>query len=602
MFQNIKEDFRLFKQSKKHILLFEISYKLLAAAVIYPLVFALVNVGMKMAGISYLTNEYILRTVTSPYVIASVLLVLLAAVIYCAYEMSFMLAAYEYKRRDADVTFYATAFSALRKMKRFVKLKNLPMILFYLLAVVFVNVTILANLIFTQTNRNLFRIHILNGKWWLKLILIVVVLLIYAIVFIGIYSFHVFYLEDKSFTQAFKKSFRMVRTHPIRTIGSIVFYNFIVLLLIGLVYGLMSLILIAGVRLLDMAYMGSAVYLSVLKNVQVAVKVALCCIAVPASFLVLTRHYYMFVDIEDIDYPLIYLKERYVKFHKITYGVVIIATAVSLVVNIVESFNHNPFERIAIFHETQITSHRGASLQAPENTLAAFQQAMDDFADYIELDVQMTSDGVLVIMHDDNTLRTTGVDNKISNMTLAEVKRLDAGSWFSEEFAGEKVPTLEEVLELTNGRIKINIEIKAGADGITIARKVAELVEEYHAENQCVVTSFDHSTLIKVKQCNENIRVGYILSVAYGSFYQMEDVDFFSMNASFLTKRTVDAIHNSGKEVYAWTVNNEDAIRNLTNKGVDNIITDNPVLAAETVYSRNTSETMLNMLKYVFNQ
>ena len=551
MFQNIKGDFRLFKQSKKHILLFEISYKLLAAAVIYPLVFALVNVGMKMAGISYLTNEYILRTVTSPYVIVSVLLVLLASVIYCAYEMSFMLAAYEYKRRDADVTFYATAFSALRKMKRFVKLKNLPMILFYLLAVVFVNVTILANLIFTQTNRNLFRIHILNGKWWLKLILIVVVLLIYAIVFIGIYSFHVFYLEDKSFTQAFKKSFRMVRTHPIRTIGSIV---------------------------------------------------ALCCIAVPASFLVLTRHYYLFVDIEDIDYPLIYLKERYVKFHKITYGVVIIATAVSLVVNIVESFNHNPFERIAIFHETQITAHRGASLQAPENTLAAFQQAMDDFADYIELDVQMTSDGVLVIMHDDNTLRTTGVDNKISNMTLAEVKRLDAGSWFSEEFAGEKVPTLEEVLELTNGRIKINIEIKAGADGITIARKVAELVEEYHAENQCVVTSFDHSTLIKVKQCNENIRVGYILSVAYGSFYQMEDVDFFSMNASFLTKRTVDAIHNSGKEVYAWTVNNEDAIRNLTNKGVDNIITDNPVLAAETVYSRNTSETMLNMLKYVFNQ
>ena len=82
----------------------------------------------------------------------------------------------------------------------------------------------------------------------------------------------------------------------------------------------------------------------------------------------------------------------------------------------------------------------------------------------------------------------------------------------------------------------------------------------------------------------------------------MEDVDFFSMNASFLTKRTVDAIHNSGKQVYAWTVNNEDAIRNLTNNGVDNIITDNPVLAAETVYSRNTSETMLNMLKYVFNQ
>ncbi|MDO5402156.1 MAG: glycerophosphodiester phosphodiesterase family protein, partial [Eubacteriales bacterium] len=73
-------------------------------------------------------------------------------------------------------------------------------------------------------------------------------------------------------------------------------------------------------------------------------------------------------------------------------------------------------------------------------------------------------------------------------------------------------------------------------------------------------------------------------------------------NASFLTKRIVDAIHKSGKEVYAWTVNGEEAIRNLTNKGVDSIITDNPILAIETVYSRNTSETVLNMLKYVFNQ
>ena len=82
----------------------------------------------------------------------------------------------------------------------------------------------------------------------------------------------------------------------------------------------------------------------------------------------------------------------------------------------------------------------------------------------------------------------------------------------------------------------------------------------------------------------------------------MEDVDFFSVNAAFLTKRLVDAIHNSGKQIHAWTVNNQSSIKNLSNKGVDNIITDDPVLARETVYSRNTSETIVNMAKYVFNR
>ena len=120
--------------------------------------------------------------------------------------------------------------------------------------------------------------------------------------------------------------------------------------------------------------------------------------------------------------------------------------------------------------------------------------------------------------------------------------------------------------------------------------------------DDCVITSFDYKAIKKAKQCNEDIQVGYILSVAYGDFYEMDDVDFFSMNASFLSKQIVDAIHNSGKQVYAWTVNNATSIKNLTNKGVDNIITDDPVLARETIYSRDTSETLVNMAKYVFNQ
>ncbi len=126
--------------------------------------------------------------------------------------------------------------------------------------------------------------------------------------------------------------------------------------------------------------------------------------------------------------------------------------------------------------------------------------------------------------------------------------------------------------------------------------------EKYNMENDCVITSFSSSALLAAKSCDENIRVGYILSAAYGDYYDMKNIDFFSVNAAFLSKRTIDAIHNSGKQVYAWTVNNKDSIKNLTNKGVDGVITDNPVLARETIYSRDTSETIVNMIRYVFNQ
>ena len=247
-------------------------------------------------------------------------------------------------------------------------------------------------------------------------------------------------------------------------------------------------------------------------------------------------------------------------------------------------------------------AHRGASTETPENTMAAFQKAIDDMADYIELDVQLTSDGEVIVMHDSNAYRTTGVDENIANMTYKEVRRLDAGSWYSVEYKGEKVPGLREVLELAQGKIKLNIELKPADNSEELARKTVALIEKYNMENDCVITSFSSSALSAAKSCDENIRVGYILSAAYGDYYDMKNIDFFSVNAAFLSKRTIDAIHNSGKQVYAWTVNNKDSIKNLTNKGVDGVITDNPVLARETIYSRDTSETIINMIRYVFNQ
>jgi glycerophosphoryl diester phosphodiesterase len=311
--------------------------------------------------------------------------------------------------------------------------------------------------------------------------------------------------------------------------------------------------------------------------------------------------YYSLVDTDYISFDYVDIEEGSDRKNELIYRIILSISTILCVLYVALSFNDNPFERVAIFHSTQVTAHRGNSVDAPENTLAAFRAAIDDMADCIELDIQMTSDGVLVVMHDPSLYRTTGLDKKVTEVTYDEISKLDAGSWYSDEFKGEKVPTLEEVLELVQGKIDLNIEIKTNNTRYEIAKELVDLLAKYNMENRVVVTSFDYKSLKAVKGFNSNIQVGYILSMAYGDFYNMQDVDFFSVNASFLSKRTVDAIHNSGKMVYAWTVNSSESAINLTNKGVDCLITDNPVMIKEAIYSRDTSNTIFSMIKYVFN-
>jgi glycerophosphoryl diester phosphodiesterase len=246
-------------------------------------------------------------------------------------------------------------------------------------------------------------------------------------------------------------------------------------------YVLISIILIVGVKILNMAYLGSAIYLSVLKYVRSATKLFLVCIAIPVSYTVIASKYYSYSENPlDSHLEVVHTKRKYYNLTKRIYFPVLVLLIVINGIYIVTAFNKNPFEKIAIFHETKITAHRGTSVDAPENTLAAFSKAIDDLSDYIELDVQLTKDGAVVVMHDKNAYRTTGVDRNISDMTLEEVKQLDAGSYFGEEFAGEQVPTLKEVLELVNGRVSLNIELKSTSANLDkLTQKVVEMIHDY---------------------------------------------------------------------------------------------------------------------------
>lgn len=252
--------------------------------------------------------------------------------------------------------------------------------------------------------------------------------------------------------------------------------------------------------------------------------------------------------------------------------------------------------------DMEITAHRGSSMTAPENTVPAVLAAIDELADRIEIDVQMTADGVVVLAHDANLKRVAGVNQAIGDLTYQELEELDAGGWFSDEFQGTKIPTLAEVLELCQDRVDLNIELKHTGRDCALPEAVTALIREYGMEEQCVVTSASLSCLELVKALEPDIRTGYIIAAAYGDFYSDEAVDFISLRSSFVSRRLVERIHEQGKAIYAWTVNSASEMERMMLLQVDGIITDWPVRARETIYQEEAADSVIECVKLMFRR
>jgi glycerophosphoryl diester phosphodiesterase len=227
-----------------------------------------------------------------------------------------------------------------------------------------------------------------------------------------------------------------------------------------------------------------------------------------------------------------------------------------------------------------IEAHRGDSSNAPENTLAAFKAAIDLKAPWIELDVHPTQDGALVVIHDDTVERTTGASGAVGDLTLAEIQKLDAGSWFSPRFAGERIPQLAEVFELVAATpTRLNIEIKAAPDGLDVAPGVVDLLRRYQKEREYVVSSFDLPALLQVQAMAPEIPLAIL---GWGSdLLQIAQEHHFPWIHGFFATMDADIIaqaHANGMSVDVWTVDDPDSLASWKAMGVDKICTNCPAL------------------------
>ena len=241
-----------------------------------------------------------------------------------------------------------------------------------------------------------------------------------------------------------------------------------------------------------------------------------------------------------------------------------------------------PLQSVLGLSDPVITYHRGYSSRAPENTMAAFEAALEDGCPRIELDVQMTADGVAVVTHDTSLRRCTGCNANIYDLPYVQVQQLDAGRWFHRQFTGSYIPTLEEVLALCKGKAELNIEIKPSTFTPTLEAETVRLIHAYDYGADCVVTSQSYETLCKVKELDPDpdITTGYILALGVGTYYDLPAADFFSVESTFITAGMVQQIHLRGKTISAWTINRQQDAEKLLQLGVDDLITDKPEIIA----------------------
>jgi glycerophosphoryl diester phosphodiesterase len=243
------------------------------------------------------------------------------------------------------------------------------------------------------------------------------------------------------------------------------------------------------------------------------------------------------------------------------------------------------FHGIQVSDDVVVIAHRGAAGSAPENTLAAVRQAVQDGADWIEIDVQETADGAVVVVHDRDFMKLAGIALNVADGTLDQVQAIDVGSWFGPEFADARVPTLAGVLNEVRGQSRVIIELKYYGVGEQLEQRVVDIVEQTGMVSDVMIMSLSYNGIRKIRALRPGWTVGLLAARGAGNLAQL-DVDFLAVNSAIATTQLIRRARASAKPVFVWTVNDAVNMSRLMSLGIDGIITDEPRLAREVLEDR----------------
>lgn len=595
----IKEIKKISHYNFKNLLKFEFIFKLLTVIVFSPLFLGIFNFIMKITGYNYLTKENFLNFLLNPLTLIMLIILFIFITIYSLFDIGVIIKLVDCSYQKKEVELKEVVTSSLKKSFQVFHLKNILIIFLVIFLIPFLNMGMGISLI-SSIKIPEFIMDFIKDNQVLSIMYLLLVTFLITVFLNWIYSLHYYFLENCSFKEAIVKSKNLIKKSHLKDLLEIILNQF----LLSIIYVITIIVEIIIIFLINKIFQNISFLNSFLITIIwlfIAVSFIIYAILSSSiSYTILSLLFYQHK--KEKKEPINHLKISKITKKKPTKNflttplIITVLIVLTFITNLIINgkFNLN----IEYIRTMEVTAHRGASSSYPENTMSAFKGAKELGADYIELDVQQTKDNQIIVLHDTNFKRTASINLNTWEATLEDVEKLDVGSFKDEKFAGEKVPLFDDVVRWAKeNNMKLNIELKPTGHEENFEKNVADIIKKYHFENNCVVTSQVYEVLENFKKVDEDITTVYVTALAYGDITELNAADFFSVEATSITKSMVSKIHNEGKQIYAWTVNTDDGIKKMIELKVDNIITDDITKAKNIIYASKTSNVITEIIK-----
>lgn len=597
-----KDTWHALCQNWINILLFELLYRGLMLPVYLQLTNRALQTALQLAGYSYLTAENLGSFLIRPVTLVIVILIVLIGVSLLMLEIAGLITAFQGAAYSHKLSPLHILWGGIQKLNDSVAEGDIRLALLTLLCSFLTHVPYTAYLL----NRlKPIHIHLQNFMQipFAWLILLAGLLICLQIAVPVMFVLHVCMIEKKTFKEAAARSRELLHKHTGKAMAHLTGCHLLTLGLVMAFYAMSMIVMMIGTILTAETDLIQALIYERARYLDLFWFLLGSAITVIVHYGALTVMFYQYANrrYHEPEWKLVYPARGTPARQRLAASLLIITAAGIFMIQ--DYDKHGRAFSEDVLNNVHIVAHRGSVRTAPENTMAAMRIAVEEMTDCIEVDVQMTKDGIVVLGNDANLRRVAGVNRTIRSLTFEELQKLDVGSWFLPEFGGERIPTLGSVLEFCRDHgVKLHIEIKRTGKDQELPVRVAELIREFEMESRCMVTSTSIGHLMRVKETEPKLRTGYIVSAAYGDTFPGQQVDFISIRHSFVTKELVESIHKQGKHVYAWTVNLPGEIRRLQNIGVDGIMTDRPIAARETIYENEYLEFLTDELYKIINR
>lgn len=579
-----------FRWSYMRFIKYQLITKFLIGIIMVPAFKIILSYILRSQGRTSVYNGLLLKYLVTPQGVVSIIVTLLLAISVVLIELGgLIIISHQVYNKEKESRYDTIVLAALKHFKNLLGVGGLLILFYVLILTPWLDIGYQTSLITTIEIPGFILDYIgQNDLLWVFHGVLFVILIVLSILW-G-FSLHLIMFHNMPALKAIKLSKQMVVTHWKKLMGLTIGVN-VLLLLLAVVFFIVICMIGVGVLLVfDIRADIPDVIFAGFVGLIVVYIFAVSFIVLPIEVHLFTRLYY---GISERTAKPLNLKSK--KMHtskldtwlskpKVITSMIIAGMLIATVITTVILYD---MDEVTI--DVHVTAHRGSSVNAPENTLAAIKVAMAHEADFVEIDVQRTKDHQLILLHDRSFKRTTGVAGLPAEMTLEEIKKLDAGSWFDEAYAGEKVPTLQEVIALTKGHIGLNIELKGKGDDEKFIRQVIHTIKENNLMESCVVTSLDYNMIQRVEALEPQIKTGYIMYVALGDLQDIH-VDFYSVEMTNVNEKFIAKAHLLGREVHVWTVNNKSDMEAMVLLGVDNIITDYDAVLREIIERLNEDQ------------